>query len=192
MLFSDEGTLFISVAVASIRSCAQASMMAVAICWVNLGIHQWRHLLCNCVIFFITATALCRIICSKAVAPYFEPPKRNKYGESITGGRSASPFLSYLRIASPLSLRRCGTSYSTDVSCSLQLNKEKTPPLVKFQYLYHGKMFLNFNIYITVKHASIKTPRNSTIPAIITSSYHGCPSFSIGYKLHDHHQNEYK
>ena len=34
--------------------------------------------------------ALCRIICSKAVTPYFEPPKRNKYGESVTVGRSDS------------------------------------------------------------------------------------------------------
>ena len=45
--WSDEDTLFISVAVASIWSCAQAFMVAVAICWVNLGIRQWRHLLCN-------------------------------------------------------------------------------------------------------------------------------------------------
>ena len=52
------------------------------ICWVNLGIHQWRHLLCNCVIICLTATALCRIICSKAVMVYYEPTKRNKYGES--------------------------------------------------------------------------------------------------------------
>ena len=42
--------------------------------------------LCN--IFFPAAAALCRIICSTAVTPYFEPPKPNKYGETVTVGRS--------------------------------------------------------------------------------------------------------
>ena len=39
----------------------------------------------------LTATALCRIICSKAVTAYYERRKRNKYGESVTVGRSGSP-----------------------------------------------------------------------------------------------------
>ena len=38
-------------------------------------------------------TALCRIICSKAVTAYYERRKRNKYGESVTVGRSASVFI---------------------------------------------------------------------------------------------------
>ena len=42
--------------------------------------------LCN--IFFSAAAALCRIICSNAVTAYYETPKRNKYGESVTVGRS--------------------------------------------------------------------------------------------------------
>ena len=92
----DEGTLFISVAVASIRSCAKAFMMAVAICLVNLGICQWRHLLCKCVIIVLTATVLCRIICSREVMPYFKPPKRNKYGESVTVDRSGCVTSLYL------------------------------------------------------------------------------------------------
>ena len=50
--------------------------------------------LCN--IFFSAAAALCRIICSTAVTPYFEPPKRNKYGETVTVGRSARCFQKYI------------------------------------------------------------------------------------------------
>ena len=44
--------------------------------------------LCNN--FVLTATALCRIICSKAVTAYYERRKRNKYGESVTVGRSVN------------------------------------------------------------------------------------------------------
>ena len=41
--------------------------------------------LCN---IFFHLPRLCRIICSTAVTAYYEPPKRNKYGESGTVGRS--------------------------------------------------------------------------------------------------------